>query len=92
MGKNGVDGRRSNGRHPNSRAALAPHDVKPGQVLNPTGKSGAAFRAYSDAIKTLAAEPLPEYLRVALNHRFRMQLSKELEGVRLEESVFCNSL
>ena len=83
MGKRngGVDGR---GQHPNSQAALRAHQVQPGQVLNPTGERGAPFRLYSDAIKVLCAEPLPEYLRVALNHRFRLQLSKELIGERID--------
>src|SRR5580765_771320 len=75
----GKDGR---GQHPNSRAQLRP--TVPGQVLNPTGKTGVPWRQYSDAIKVLCDQPLPEHLRVALNHRFRLQLSKELIGERVD--------
>jgi hypothetical protein len=69
------------GQHPNSRANLKP--VVPGQVLNPTGKSGGPFRLYTDSIRALASEPLPEMLRLALNHRMREQLATQLRGLQV---------
>ena len=83
MAKGGVDGRRRNGQHPNSRAALRP--TQPGDILNPTGKSGEPYRVYTEAIQTVGMDPLPEYLRVALNHRFRKLLATELTGVVLDD-------
>jgi hypothetical protein len=49
---------------------------KPGECPNPTGKNGAAYRPYTAAMEWVSAEPLPEFLRLALNVRFKAEIRR----------------
>jgi hypothetical protein len=65
------------GEHPKSLANLRPPQ-KPGDPpLNPTRKNGA-HHPYSDALRNLSTEVLPEHVREALNLRIRRELHKTL--------------
>jgi hypothetical protein len=65
--------------NPKSLANLAPQ-IKPGQVLNPTGKSGKD-RPYTDAMQWYSGELMHEHLRIAMNLRFKNQLYHVLKAL-----------
>ena len=65
-------------RKPQAPASLANlRPAQPGEIRNPDGKNGV--RPYTNALRALAAELLPEHLRQALNLRFRSQLFRALK-------------
>ena len=72
--------RYAHGRNPASLANLKP--IRPGETRNPSGKNGAQ-RPFSDAIRCLSAEPLPEHLRLAMNVRIRQQLFATLGPLKI---------
>jgi hypothetical protein len=49
---------------------------QPGECPNPSGKNGSQFRPYSRAMEWLSAEELPEFLRLALNVRFKAEIRR----------------
>jgi hypothetical protein len=64
------------GAHPNSLANLEKNKIQPGEVRNPTGVNGR--RPYSDAMAKDSTEPIPEYLRRAMNIQIKANMAKWL--------------
>jgi len=59
------------GTNPRSLANLKP--VQPGQVLNVSGENGRK-RPYTQALEKVSGNPLPEFLRLAMNNSIRNQV------------------
>lgn len=62
------------GTNPRSLANLKPN--LGGEVRNPHGYNGQ--RPYTDAIRSVSVEPLPELVRLAMNARFRREVRRVL--------------
>jgi hypothetical protein len=63
------------GTNPRSLANLKPN--LGGEVRNPNGHNGP--RPYTEAIRSVSVEPLPELVRVAMNARFRREVRRVLQ-------------
>jgi len=63
------------GTNPRSLANLKPN--LGGEVRNPHGYNGQ--RPYTEAIRSVSVEPVPELVRVAMNARFRREVRRVLQ-------------
>jgi hypothetical protein len=51
--------------------------VQKGEVRNPTGENGRK-RPYTQALEKVSGEPLPEFLRIAMNNTIRGQVLRAI--------------
>jgi hypothetical protein len=67
------------GRNPNSLKNLNP--IKPGEIRNPLGITRP--RPYSDADLETSQEPVPELVRLKMNHVLRKMLENDSQGQKV---------